>query len=99
MPTNIKRITKACVLFLFLCSYLSLHSQVSYEAAFPNIGFNVPVEIQNAKDGSDRLFVLEQQGLIKVFPNFKEVTSDQVGVFLDISQKVSYSTFASTIIR
>ena len=34
------------------------------EEAFPNLTFNHPVGIYNAGDGSNRLFVLEQSGVI-----------------------------------
>jgi hypothetical protein len=36
---------------------------------FPNLTFLQPVDVQNAGDGSDRLFVVEQAGIIKVFDN------------------------------
>ena len=39
---------------------------ISYENAFPNLTFEFPVEIQAAGDGSDRLFVVEQPGRIRV---------------------------------
>ena len=83
---------KAICFILFTCTYLMVYSQVSYKEAFPNIEFNVPVEIQNASDGSNRLFVVQQQGFIKVFPNTEDVTAEQVSTFLDISSKVSYSS-------
>ena len=86
------RLKEAIVYFLFLCVFTASYGQVSYEEAFPNISFNVPVEIQNASDGSNRLFVVEQQGTIKVFPNNNEVTPNQVSTFLDISSKVAYSS-------
>jgi glucose/arabinose dehydrogenase len=79
------------ILILVFSPILAL-AQVSYEEAFPNISFNVPVEIQNATDGSNRMFVVEQSGTIKVFPNNGEVTGSQVSTFLDVSQKVSYSS-------
>jgi glucose/arabinose dehydrogenase len=68
------------------------YGQISYEEAFPNISFNVPVEIQNADDGSNRLFVVEQSGTIKVFPNDPGVTSGQVNTFLDIQSKVDFNS-------
>lgn len=79
----------ALMVFLYQTT-LSL-AQVSYEEAFPNISFNVPVEIQHAADGSNRLFVVEQSGIIKVFPNNPNVTAGQVSNFADLSQRVAYS--------
>ena len=39
------------------------------EVAFPALTFNLAVDLQNAGDGTDRLFAVEQAGLIKVFAN------------------------------
>lgn len=74
-------------LFAFLLSY-SISAQLRYVQAFPNLSFNAPVDIQNAGDGSNRLFVLEQEGKIKVFPNDSLTTNSEV--FLDITNKVLY---------
>ncbi|MCX2719876.1 PQQ-dependent sugar dehydrogenase [Lentiprolixibacter aurantiacus] len=66
--------------------------QISYEPAFPDIRFNLPVEIQSPPDGTDRLFVVEQPGRIKVFPNVSTVQNSQVTTFLDISSQVYFSS-------
>lgn len=82
-------------LFFLLFHFLyipEISAQISYEEAFPNISFNFPVEIQNARDGTNRLFVLEQPGVIKVFPNSSNVGSEEVSTFLDIKSKVAYSS-------
>ena len=57
--------------------------------AFPNLSFQRPLDIQNAGDGSDRIFVVEQRGVISVFPN--ESDADEKGQFLDIRGKVDDS--------
>ena len=80
------------LLALFILCIGDLIAQVSYENAFPEISFNFPVELQSSIDGSDRLFVLEQPGIIKVFPNRTNITNPEVSTFLDISDKVSFST-------
>lgn len=59
---------------------------ITFERAFPNLTFPRPVEIAHAGDGSDRLFVLEQDGKIRVFPNKQGV--ETASVFLDIKEKV-----------
>ncbi len=74
------------LLFLLLCT--ALQSQITYQNAFPNIGFEFPTEIQNANDGSNRLFVVEQRGRIEVFPNQNNVTS--TSNFLDITDRVRF---------
>jgi len=51
--------------------------------AYPNLTFVQPVDFQNAGDGSDRVFVVERRGIIKVFENDAAVT--EAKTFLDIS--------------
>ena len=55
--------------------------------AFSNLTFDRPVELTHAGDGSNRLFVVEQQGRIRVFDNNPDVRS--AAVYLDIKHKVS----------
>jgi glucose/arabinose dehydrogenase len=56
------------------------------EVAFPNLTFSSPVFITHAGDGSDRLFVVEQAGRIKVFANNPVAASSDI--FLDIQAQV-----------
>ena len=56
--------------------------------AFPNLTFAHPVHVANAGDGTDRLFVVEKRGQIRVFPNDPAVAADAVQVFLDIRDRV-----------
>ena len=56
------------------------------EPAFPDLSFTRPVDLQHAGDGSDRLFVVQQRGVISVFANDPDVTG--ATVFLDISDRV-----------
>lgn len=82
-------------LLLLLCYSLLLQpvfGQITFEQAFPNLRFSRPVEIQNANDGNDRLFVVEQQGLIKVFPNESGINSSSVINFLDLEETVTFSS-------
>ncbi len=58
------------------------------EVAFPNLMFDKPVGIYNAGDGRNRLFVVEQEGVIRVFENSKNTTSSNV--FLDIIDRVLF---------
>ncbi|WP_198664861.1 PQQ-dependent sugar dehydrogenase [Lewinella sp. IMCC34191] len=87
-------------LYLFYRCFLSLallspqltmaQADISYENAFPNLTFDLPVEIQHAGDGTDRLFVLEQPGRIKVFANDRGATASET--FLDLTGIVSFSS-------
>jgi len=55
--------------------------------AFPNLTFDRPVELTHAGDGTNRLFLLEQEGRIRVFENNPAVKS--APIFLDIQSRVS----------
>jgi len=79
---NIKLIP---VLFVFLF-LTGLQADYMVENAFHNLSFTDPVGIYHAGDGTDRLFVLEQRGTIKVFDNDPQTTSVQM--FLDITSIV-----------
>ena len=56
------------------------------EVAFPLLTFDFPIDFQNANDCSNRIFVAEHKGIIKVFPNSKDVFDAKV--FLDITDRV-----------
>lgn len=58
---------------------------VSYINFFPNLTFNDPVDIANA--GDDRLFIVEQQGIIRVTPLDSGSTS--APTFLNIIDRVN----------
>lgn len=60
--------------------------------AFPDLTFSRPTDIQNAGDGSNRLFVTEQTGRILVFENLPDVAS--ASEFLDITLRVNYESFS-----
>ena len=58
---------------------------VGLENAFPKLRFNRPVHLTHA--GDDRVFVVEQNGIVYVFQN--DVETSTAKVFLDISDRVS----------
>jgi glucose/arabinose dehydrogenase len=62
---------------------------VSTERAFPNLEFNRPIVVTHAGDGSNRVFVAEQEGIIKVFKNDQEV--EEATTFLDIDERCVYA--------
>ena len=55
--------------------------------AFPHMTFDLPVELTSPDDHSDRIFVLEQKGVIKVFED--SPVRRAATVFLDIKDRVS----------
>lgn len=60
---------------------------VGIEPAFSALRFERPVSLTNAGDGSNRIFVVEQAGVIRIFENATDAKSSQV--FLDISDRIS----------
>ena len=48
------------------------NQQYILQDAFPNLSFNNPVDLQHANDGTNRLFVVSQHGLIYVFENISD---------------------------
>ena len=62
-------------------------SSWALEPAFPKLSFDLPVDFQSARDGSNRLFVVEQPGRIQVFANRPDIASS--GTFLDIQDRVT----------
>jgi glucose/arabinose dehydrogenase len=71
------------------------------EDAFPGVTFESPVDLQNAGDGTDRLFVLEQRGVIMAVTPLTASSGnslsaenssrqEEVSVFLDIQDRVLF---------
>ena len=85
-----RKITFLVALVLGALNSLIAQDPVTYQQAFPNLSFEYPVEIQNSQDGSNRLFVVEQSGRIKVFQNNSNTSQQQV--FLDLRNQISFSS-------
>lgn len=66
------------------------HTAFEYHlnVAFPNLLFDLPVGLYHAGDGTNRLFVIEQRGVIHVFNDSE--SADATVVFLDISDRVLF---------
>ena len=54
--------------------------------AYPNLTFDQPLYVTSAGDNTNRLFVVERTGKIKVFSNDSNVTSSEI--FLDLSDRI-----------
>ena len=61
--------------------------QYTIENAFPNLSFSGALYLTNSGDGTNRIFVIEQNGIIKVFPNTASATDTKT--FLNISDRVA----------
>lgn len=78
--------------FLWVCiliciSALNINAQFTQQNAFPNLSFNSPIFLTDAGDSTNRIFIVEQSGRIKVFPNSS--TSSSAKVFLNITDRVT----------
>ncbi len=91
-----KRLLYSSVLFFSILStsfafnhFAQGQTQIEYgvEVAFPQLSFNQPVGILNAGNDANRLFVVEQIGIIHIFDN-SNVSDSQV--FLNITEKVLF---------
>lgn len=77
------------VLFLFaFCSDTTRDEPAGYRTvvAFPNLSFTRPVDLQQAREDTNHLFVVEQAGRIYVFEN--DASTGTANVFLDIRDRV-----------
>ncbi len=79
--------------FIFLLALLfpivAPGQSLSVKDAFPHLDFNQPLFLTHSGDHSNRIFVVQQDGIIHVFPNDSSVTSAKV--FLDVSKRLSSS--------
>jgi glucose/arabinose dehydrogenase len=75
------------LLYTFFLFTVPVFSQYQLEKAFPNLSFSNPIGIYESPDSTNRLFVVEQDGIIKVFQNNPATTSAKD--FLDISGMVT----------
>ncbi|MEO8233352.1 MAG: PQQ-dependent sugar dehydrogenase [Ignavibacteriota bacterium] len=75
------------VLILLILLPFTLFAQYNFEVAFPNLSFSSALNLQNAGDGSNRLFAVERDGRIKVFQNQTNVNTTKL--FLDITDRVT----------
>jgi glucose/arabinose dehydrogenase len=74
--------------FVILDGSGQTQTQDPIELAFPNLFFDHPVGIYGLSDGTNRVFMVEQPGVIRVFNNSRAAVSSSI--FLDISSRVVY---------
>src|ERR1051325_6017626 len=65
--------------------------QLSIEQVFPALSFSAPVAMLQAPNDTSRWFVVEQGGVVRVFPNVPAVAASAVTDFVDISGQVTFS--------
>jgi glucose/arabinose dehydrogenase len=84
-------LTLIAILLTSVAGYTQ-NPNITLTDAFPNLSFNKALNFTTAGDGSNRNFVVQQDGKIIVFPNDSTVAVSQAKVFLDISNKISSSS-------
>lgn len=86
---SLRVVITACVFILFCFSrgVNRMNAQVTLETAFPNLQFVRPVDLQAAPGIMNRLFVVEQQGLIYSIEN--DPQTNLRAIFLDIRDRVN----------
>lgn len=72
---------------LVCLSVAGLNAQYTLQNAFTNLSFSSPVFLTHAGDSTDRIFIVEQSGIIKVFPNSSNALLAKE--FLDFSDSVA----------
>jgi len=80
-----------CPLFVLTLLVLALaagtaRAQYALERAYPGLSFPAPTDVRPAIDGTNRMFVVQKGGTIRVFENDYHVSTSKV--FLDISYKI-----------
>ena len=75
------------ILFIFFILTPEVFPQYKLINAFPNLSFSNPIGIYESPDNTNRLFVVEQGGIIKVFQNDSSAATAKD--FLDISDSVT----------
>lgn len=83
------RIFLIATILIFAATPSHSQAQLQLQNAFPNLTFSNPVDLQHPGDGTDRIFVVEQPGIIRVFENAASVTF--AGTFLDIRARVDFN--------
>ena len=85
------RLTSAIVMMFFssllTCTSVELNAQFQLQEAFPSLTFSSPVGLYNSGDGTDRIFIVQQGGIIKVFENNRNTTTSKT--FLNITDRVT----------
>lgn len=84
-------ITRISSFLAMLLAASAARADVQIQPAFPNLSFSSLVDLQNAGDGTDRLFAVEKRGRIYVFENHPGTSVKTL--FLNIESRVDDSGF------
>lgn len=81
----IKNIINRTTFFVVFFASVSF-GQYQLQNAFPNLNFLDALFLTHSGDGTNRIFVVERHGIIKVFPNNSQAANAKI--FLDISNRI-----------
>ena len=83
------RLGRAACTLLFAalwCTALPVQAQIAeFEQVYENIEFNLPLGIRFPDDGTNKVYIVERAGIVKVLDNEPDVETSSV--FLDISER------------
>jgi len=86
-PFKLQMMKKISLLPILLLT-LAAQAQFGFQNAFPSLStFSLPVEMNMAPDGSNRFFVVQQRGIIWVFPNDSTINTRKT--FINLNSIVS----------
>ena len=71
---------------LALFTTLGFSQPVQLANAFPNLTFAQPIYLTQSNDETNRVFVIQKNGVIRVFPNDSTVTA--APTFLNLSSRI-----------
>jgi glucose/arabinose dehydrogenase len=75
------------LLVMAIGAAVSLAQTIQLVNAFPSLTFTQPVFLTHSNDGTNRIFVVQQNGLIRVFAN--DSLASAASTFLNVSSKLS----------
>ncbi|MDH4058593.1 MAG: PQQ-dependent sugar dehydrogenase, partial [Cyclobacteriaceae bacterium] len=73
---------------LVFISFTAKAQNYTFGEAFPGIAFTSPIEMLTPPDDSKRIFIVQQNGIIKVFKNKSGIVTGDVKEFLNISSRI-----------
>ncbi len=73
-------------ILILLITKFSYSQPYSLVNAFSNLSFTQPIYLTHSNDGTNRIFVVQKNGLIKVFSNDSNISS--ATTYLDISSRI-----------
>jgi glucose/arabinose dehydrogenase len=81
---------RCAVYVVIFLSFYARAQNYTFGEAFPGITFTAPIEMLTPPDDSKRIFIVQQNGITKVFHNKPGVAAGDVKNFMNVSSKIIY---------